>query len=184
MPRLSDITNNAIKTLLGYKNNTRAVLAINAGSAATVKTTSAYEYLNNGVLKTKTALSAQSLVPAGYMFNWQGNAVSAFYVQPVLTTVYYTLSLNSSGTLCVSQGNYTGQMLTNDPTLGLGNSVAGATWRGDGSMPDVPAGNTAVGIIKVVLANAATFTPGTTALDATDVTATYTDISVMPDGKL
>ena len=52
MPRLSDITNNAIKTLLGYKNNTRAVLAINAGSAATVKTTSAYEYVNNGVLKT------------------------------------------------------------------------------------------------------------------------------------
>lgn len=181
--KLGDINNGPIRAGLGYRNNTRAVLAINAASAATVKTTSAIDYTNNGVYKNKAALSAQSLVPAGYMFNWQGNAVSAFYVQPISTTVYYVIALDSSGNVNVVQGNYSGQKLSNDPTVGVGQSVAGATWVGDGSVPDIPAGLTPIGMLKVATNASVTFTPGTTLLDAAGVTVTYSDLELLPEGK-
>lgn len=182
MSKLSDINNGPIKNMIGYQNNVRGVLAINAASAATIKTTAALDYINNGIFKNKAALSAQSLVPAGYMFNWQGNAVSAFYAQPVSTTVYYVVALDSSGNVNVVQGNYSGQKLSTDPTVGVGQSVAGATWVGNGAVPDLPSGLTPIGMLKVATNGSTTFTPGTTLLDAAGVTVTYSDLAVLPEG--
>lgn len=182
MSKLSDVANLAIRNMLANRVINRAVLAINAGSAATVKTTNAIEFSIDGVIYNKTALSAQSIVPTGYMFNWQGTAVSAFSVQPVNVTVYYVLALDASGNVNVVQGNYSGQKLSMDPTVGVGQSVAGATWVGNGQVPDVPAGLTPFGMIKVATGSA-TFTPGTTALDASNITFTFYDLQVLPSTK-
>ena len=47
-------------------------------------------------------------------------------------------------------------------------------------VPSYPSASTLIGLIKVATANAAVFVPNTTALDATDVTDTYINCSVMP----
>jgi hypothetical protein len=51
-------------------------------------------------------------------------------------------------------------------------------------LPAIPAEYIPAGVVKVVNAQAsADFTPGTTALDAANVTVTYTDIGVLPQNK-
>lgn len=176
--RLSDITNLAIQALLGYRNETQRVaavnLAINGAGATTVKTNGALSYSNNGTLLYKAALAAQSIAPT----------TGLSYQQPVNTTVYYTLGLDALGNVTVVQGSYAGQLLSLDPTKGVGVAQAGSNWVGDGSVPDVPAGITPFGVIKVVTNGATTFTPATTALDTAGLTVTYFDIAVMPAGKL
>jgi hypothetical protein len=47
-------------------------------------------------------------------------------------------------------------------------------------MPDVVANSALLGLIKVVTAGTAVFVPGTTNLNATNVTATYYDTTDMP----
>lgn len=179
MAKLSQVTNAPIRTLLGNTVLNRIVLAINAASAATVKTTNAIEYTINGVVYNKATLAAQAITVT---HNWQGNSASA-YVQPINKTAYYVLALDSSGNVKCIQGNYAGQTLAQDPTVGVGQSVMGATWVGDGSIPDVPADLCAFGIIKVVTGSAA-FTPATTALDAANITFTFYDIARLPAGTL
>lgn len=178
MSRLSDVTNAAIRALHGFFNATQKTgannLQINAAGAATVKTATAINFINNGVALYKAALAAQSIAPN------VGNA----YVQPASTTVYYTLGLDASGNVIVVQGNYAGQMLNQDPTKGLGQTQMGTSWVGTGDIPDVPDGVTAIGVIKVVTNGATTFTPGTTALDAAGLTVTFFDVANLPSGKL
>ena len=176
MSRLSDVSSAAIRGLLGNRVINRAVLIMDATANAAVSTTNAIEYSVDGVIYNKAALNDQSIAVT---HNWQGVANTG-YVQPVLTTAYYTLGLNSAGTVCCVQGSYAGQKMSSDPTVGLGQSVMGATWVGDGSIPNIPAGYTAFGVIKVALDGAATFTAGTTELDAVNVTATLYDIGVLP----
>lgn len=172
--RLKDVSNAAIRKLLANRVLSRPVLAINAGSAATVKTTSAIEFTVDGIIYNKAALSAQSIAVT---HNFQRQAQAGGYVQPVSKTVYYTLGLNSAGTLSVVQGTYAGQVLSADPTVGVGMSVAGATLVGDGSIPDTPDGYTPFGLIKVVTDATHTFTAGTTVLDSAGITATYSDLN-------
>ena len=173
MSSLSLAFDAAIRKLIGDRCHVKAVLAINGAGAATVKTTNAIIYSIGGVMLTKAALAAQSIAITHDAF---GNLVAsgvAAYVQPVLTTVVYVLSLDASGNVAVSQGTYAGQ------NVKFANDVS-KVYLGTGGVPVEPAGFTAFGAIKVALANAATFTPGTTALDATDVTATYSDIAILP----
>ncbi len=180
--KLSNINNGPIQAGMGGRVLNRAVLAMDDTANATVKTTNAIEYSVNGVIYNKAALNDQAITVT---HNWQRQAVAAGYVQPAGTTAYYTLGLNAAGTVCVVQGSYAGQKLSQDPTVGIGQSVAGATWVGDGSIPDVPDGYTCFGILKVVTAGAATFTAGTTALNAANVTATAYDIGgPIPSGVL
>ena len=111
-------TNPTIQTadllaVLGNRCMTKAVLAINAVSAATIKTTGPTSYTISGIYQTaKASLAAQSIaIAAGY-----GPLIGgAGYVQPVSTSVYYVVSLNAAGTVFVRQGTYVGQPLT---TLG------------------------------------------------------------------
>ena len=51
---------------------------------------------------------------------------------------------------------------------------------GVAALPDIPAGGAPVGCFKVVTDATHTFTPGTTALNATGITTTYYDLAVMP----
>jgi hypothetical protein len=181
MAKLSDITAAAILSLLGNRTNNKPVLSINIGGAATVKTTAAPVYTVNGVAYTGSILAAQSVA---ITHDENGNAYLG-YVQPAGVTAYYTLALNAAGTVSVVQGMFAGQKAGTDPTVGVGPAYSmGASFIGGGRVPDVPAGYTPFGVIKVVTAGAATFTPGTTALDAVNVTVTYFDVAVIPSSLL
>lgn len=52
------------------------------------------------------------------------------------------------------------------------------------AMPDVVENNALVGLIKVKVGTGATFTPGTTNFNATNITTTFHDCSVMPTKAL
>lgn len=78
---------------------------------------------------------------------------SGHAVQAAGETGYYVVGLNSAGTV--------------------------KTFQGIGAMPDVDDGYTPIGMIKVVCGSAA-FTPGTTALDAANITFTFYDLSLLP----
>lgn len=168
MSKLQDITSGPVRDLMSGAVFTKGVLAINAASAATVKTTNAIVFSVNGVMYSKAVLSAQSIAVTHNSF---GNAGGSF-VQPAGTTVFYTLGLDASGTVSVTQGSFAGQDLS---TLNGGTSA-----RGSGLIPDSPAGATPFGVIKVVTNASTTFTPGTTALDAAGLTVSYFDINSLP----
>lgn len=91
MSKLNDTFTEAERELLGYCNYTAAVLAINAASAATFKTTSAYSYIVDGVFKTKAALSAQAF-SAGHA------------TVPVGSVGYFVVGLDAAGAVTTAQG--------------------------------------------------------------------------------
>jgi hypothetical protein len=164
MPKVSDLTLQPMRHLVGYANLTKVTLAINAASAPTVKTTGTTTYVNGGIYYTKAALAAQSIAIA----NGYGPYGSNGYVQPVSSTVYYPIALDALGNVYLYQGTYAGQ------------AISGQTWLGDGSVPDISPTLTPIGLIKVATNSSTTFTPGTTALDAAGLTVTYFDLALLP----
>jgi hypothetical protein len=170
--KLANVLDASIRAMFNNRCATLATLAINAGGAATVRTTGTLTYVVDGVFKTKAALTAQSIAVT-HRFN--GDAVTAAdpaYVQPANTTVIYILALNAAGTVAVVQGSYAGQTIAFSRDLSK-------VLTGQGGVPDLPDGYVPFGAIKVVL-GATTFTPGTTLLDAANVTATYFDLAHLP----
>lgn len=63
--------------------------------------------------------------------------------------------------------------------VGLNGSGTVKTFEGIGKLPDVDDGYTPIGMIKVVCGSAA-FVPGTTALDASNITFTFYDLALIP----
>lgn len=174
MSSISNINAAGVRSVIANMTLNVPALAINAAGAATVKTTNAIEYSVGGIGKSKAALSAQSIAVT---HDFQGTAVAKgfkAYAQPAGTRAIYVLSVNAAGTVAVSQGTYVGQRLPKPGDLSV-------TMDGTGFVPAEPKGYTAFGAIVISLANAATFTPGTTALDAANVSATFYDISVLPE---
>lgn len=174
MSRISTLASDSLRKVLGNRCHTKATLAINAGGAATIKTTGATIYSIGGVLYTKAALSAQSLAVTHRLDGTPVTTAEPAYVQPAGTTVIYVVALNAAGTVAVVQGSYKGQAVTFKPDLTK-------IWTGNGDIPEEPSGYTAIGAVKVTTAPATTFTPGTTVLDAAGITATYFDVSVLPE---
>jgi len=167
MPSLADVQSQAVRTLLANRSLSKATLAINAGSAATIKTTGTNYFTIDGIQYSYAALSAQALAAdATQQALISGQA--GFYVQPISKTVYYVIGINSSGTVKCFQGTYTGQTFTN---------FVGRA--GDSLIPDIGNSYCPIGMIKVVTGSA-TFTPATTALDAANITFTFYDLSVLP----
>jgi hypothetical protein len=168
--RLSQIQNNVIRRLLANVCLSKATLAINGAGAATIKTTGTTTYTVDGVLLSKAALAAQALVAdvTGVQRNLTG--LDAFYVQPINSTVYYIVVLDSAGNVKTIQGTYAGYVGPGpNPILG------------DGNLPEnIGDSFTPIGIIKVVTNGATTFTPATTLLDAAGLTVTYVDVCMCP----
>lgn len=173
MSALSSIQHSDIRKVAGNHCLTKVVLAINAGSAATIKTTGTFTFVIDGVYYTHAALSAQSIAVTHDCFGQPvgGNNLSK-YTQPVLTTAYYLVCINAAGTIAIVQGSYAGQALR---FADLQRVLTGT-----GGIPAEPDGYTAIGMFKVALAAAATFDPATTALDASNVTVTYYDLERVP----
>lgn len=175
MSTLKNVTSADLRRAVGDRCLVYSTIAINAGSAATVKTTGAVIYTVDGVVYSKAALSAQAITVTHDQF---GRDVStspslAKYVQPASTTVYYVLALNAAGTVASIQGGYNGQSITYN----------GQAFTSAGVMPEVPVGYTPFAVLKVVT-GATTFDPATTALDAANVTVTYFNVSTLPTATL
>lgn len=150
---------------LANRCSTKVTLAINAGSAATVKSTGTISYSVAGVMYSVSALSAQAITAAGT------------YVQPVSTSVYYVATLDAAGTFRTRQSDYAGRLKdAATATGGIGNAAGNMGVRGDGGYPDVPATECVIGMIKVTTDSSHTFTPATTALDAAGLTVTFYDL--------
>lgn len=90
--------------------------------------------------------------------------LSAGTVQPVLTECLYLIVVDSALAVTSVQGV---PELTAD--LDAGTRVL--------QYPECPANKCPVGAVKIVLTSTATFTPGTTALDAANVTESYIDFA-------
>ena len=164
---LTSVTHSGVRSLLGNRTLSRAILAINAGGAATIKTTNAIDYCLDGIIRNKAALSAQALtVDAAQQALVTG--FSAFQVQPAGKTAYYVLVLDSAGNVRCIQGSWSGMSV--DPFK---------VPKPASLIPDIGPSYTPFGLLKVVTGSAA-FTPGTTALDASNITFTFYDISVLP----
>ena len=175
--KLSQLSSSALR-MLGNCMLTKAALAINLASAATIKTGSSLSYIVDGVYKTLATLAAQALTPiAGF----------TFFTQPENTTVYYVLAIDgTTGAVVTVQGGYDGQLINNGGIVSYGQSV----------VPDVPdlTGTAALGGlqtmgtiytpfggIKVVVKPGQTWRPGTDALDnATKATYTFYDFAYLP----
>jgi len=91
--------------------------------------------------------------------------------QGLLTKCLYLVCIDSSGTITTVQGE---PVLTAD--LVAGNDVL--RW------PTPTANTCPVGAVKIQTTTSYNFTPGTTALDATGVTATYYDLFSIPVAPL
>lgn len=171
MSILNEFTSTQLRQALGNRVLTLPVLAINAAAAATIKTTNAVVFSLDGQTYTRAALAAVALA-VNTTLQQKTTYQQGFYVQPVSTTVYYTVVLStSSGTVNVIQGTY-----LNQPFQGAGANL------GTGEIPDPDDyAFVAIGGIKIVTNSATTFTPGTTALDAAGLTVTYRDyIGMIP----
>lgn len=120
------------------------------------------EGTNAGTIKT-TATLAFSIDGLMYSKAATDNiAMTAAAVQAALTDCAYLVCIDSGGTVSTVKGT----AVANGGTLVVPAPVSAATCP--------------FGYIKVALANAATFTAGTTDLSASDVTATYFQLGVLP----
>lgn len=167
MAKLSDVQHKSLRNLLGTHSIGYWTLAINAGSAATIKTTNTNYFVINGIKYSKAALSAVALA-ADATQQALITGQSTFYVQPISTTVHYVIGIDSGGTVKCFQGTYADQSFT-----------PFSSNLGTGDVPDIGDSYAPIGMIKVVTGSA-TFTPATTALDAANITFTFYDLERLP----
>ena len=186
MNRLDDLSSAAVRSL-GTCSLNSAGLAINAGGAATFKTTATLNYTIDGVFYSKAASAAQAFPATTYTVKQGYAAMFLVYV-------------NAAGTIGVSQGNPFAQ--ETDPADGVtknrgyrvipSNLPGGASTIEKGGylriqnsplIPDLPSGCAPIGVIKVT-ANSVDFVPGTTALDNAGLTVTYSNLSYIPANSI
>lgn len=158
---LSQIQDGVLRALLGNRNHGRGAIVIGA-TAAAVTTSAAFVFTIGGVVYSRAAMTNEALVALP--------GTGPFRVQPPNTTVYYTLGVNAAGTVHVVQGRFEGERFI---------SPTGLSVVGDGTVPSLPDTHAPFALIKVVTGSAS-FTPGTTALNAANLTSTLWDIATLP----
>ncbi len=128
-----------------------------------------------GIALASTAGTGTDYCIDGILYNKADSAtnvpLTAAAVQPVLTKCLYLICIDSAGTISTVKGV---AVLTADLTAG----TKVLQW------PDLPTDKCAIGAVKMTLASTATFTAGTTALDASNCTATYYDLFSVPAAPL
>lgn len=138
----------AVNTLMKYRALSAAGLAIGTVANSKVKIVNTVTYLHNGVFKSKTTAEV------AFTATTHDIAANASAVQEAV----YLLSLDASGT----------------PTLTMGAIASGS---GNALLPELPAGLTPIGHVRVAVAAGATkFTAGTDALNAGHLTVSYSDV--------
>lgn len=174
MSGLINIQNRGLRRAIANQCVGFVGLAIGNAGQATVKTANSVVYTIDGVYYSNAAFTAQSLVPTHGPFGDTVGAGPVAYVQPANTSVIYLLVGDTKSNVFVVQGSYAGQPIVYPNDLSRVNT-------GTGGVPFVPSTFTTVGAVKVATAAGTTFTPGTTALDATGLTVTFINIAVLPE---
>ena len=161
MPNYTSLaaTNTVIRNTTANRCFGKAGLAIHGANVENVQTVAAVDYSIAGVLYQLAITAEIDLSACDFITETAGaDTVSA---QAKNTDRAYLLVLNAAGTVKVIQGT----------------AVATA---GTCVVPGCPDGYAPLGVIKVANGNSATFTLGTTGLDAAGVTDTYYDVSLAP----
>lgn len=142
-------------TINGLVGGALPVLAISGSSAATLKTTNAFVVKIDGAV-SKIAAATLAAIPATITC-------------PLLSTTSIAVYVNAAGTASYVQGGTV-----------LNSSLATNVIYNMSSLP-TPRSNSGalVGYVIISCASSATFTGGTTALDAANVTVTYLDNAVI-----
>jgi len=165
---LASVQNNLMRQLIGnFVCGVAPVVAINAGSALTVKSSNTISYSCGGLMKTISALSAQALnIEATVQALNTGQPT--FYTQPANTTVYYILCADAAGNVKCIQGTYAGQLL-----------APYQMEQGMGNYPIVTNAYTPFAILKQVTA-ATTWLCAGEAIDKAACSPTFRDINMLP----
>lgn len=155
---INDFTRYSWQYLIGNRSLV-SPLFVKGSTASRITTTVAFEFTVAGIMYTSGALTNKT---------WGTVATSGVLLtaQAAIEARWYCLSINSAGTFYVTQGPAAATVALAqkpDPYTSLTTGVIDTT---------------VLGYISVVTANAATFTPGTTAFDATDVTSVFYNVSV------
>lgn len=181
---LRDVSNAAIRELLGTRSHSLSIVNLQNGTATfdtTITGTAAnmvysidgqqfaVAVLSNKALATLAALQTPNTGQAGY------------YTQPIGSTVYYLAVINAAGTVYVIQGKYSGQVITD--ASGKSRTVSADE---AAQLPFVPVAGTYApfAAFKVAITVTTPFIPATTFWDATGVLAYATPISVIPSAAV
>lgn len=124
--------------------------------AGGIKTAQAIDYVISGIMYSKAITD--------------NIALTACAQQAALTTCLYLITINAAGTVKCTKGT---EVLTET----VKNGVTPL------ELPECPASEAPIGILKIRTDNSATFTAGTTDLSAADVVDTFYNIGWMPDRK-
>jgi hypothetical protein len=150
---LGDVYTKALRNLLGNRCFTKAVCSI-GGTVQKARINATVEYCIDGQMYTKASTDD--------LFTFTDTTV-----QPISTTCYYALVMNTS---------QTGEIINGTPVLTA--SITAGTARA--VLPDIPETKCLVGAIKVVTDATGTFVPATDGLDDGAVTDTYFNFSCAP----
>jgi hypothetical protein len=174
MTSLSDVSNGAIRELIGNRSISRTLFNLQNATATYDGVTEPDGIMIvsiNGFLFNIADVTNKAMATlAALQHPITGR--DTYYSQPVSTTVYYTVVVNAAGTFYAIQGTYAGQVITGNGANGIG----------DGSIPDIAVKGTyaPVAVFKVVNGVTAVFIPATTNWDATNVTSSAAAVAVLP----
>jgi hypothetical protein len=157
--KLRDAKNADLAALLGYRCMAAGGLRMQGGvSGPLYQTQNTITYTADGVIKTKAAAASQNLATNKYGANDATNL-------PAGKTGYWVIALDAAGNI----KNFQSVRVLPDGSVQHTEKI-----------PDVAAGYTPVGVIKVVNASAGNFVPGTTNFDAAGITTTFYDVAMLP----
>jgi hypothetical protein len=159
--RIDDINpaQEALLHLLANRSLTSGGLAMHASNKENVKTANAVTYIINGIFYSKSAQTEIDI--SGLTFLDKDGNADTVSAQAIGYDRIYLLALDASGNVRVSQG----------ADVATGKT---AHW------PPCPPQLTPFGAVKVANGSSAAFTFGTTTLDTSGLTVTYTNLSVVP----
>lgn len=165
---LSGVTNASVRNTLGDRCFSAAGLAIHGVNTENVLTAAAVVHCAGGVFQTDLAIAAEIDLSAVAVLNRKGET-AVLVEAPAIAAGGDTVTKTY---LLACKGNTPYIVEPEEDVAADDNQLEELT---------CPAGYAPFGVIKLVrVAGAAAFTLGTTALDDTGVTATFTDLSVSP----
>ena len=165
---LGGITNQSIRNTVGDRSFTAAGLAIHGTTKQDVLTASAVVHCAGGVFQSNFTAKTQLDLSTLTVLNRKGETTSLVTAPAIASggesvTKVYILACKGNTAYIIEPEEDTAAQDNHTEEL------------------HCPAGYAPFGAIKIVrAAGAAAFTLGTTALDATGVTSTFTDLSVCP----
>ncbi len=175
MSTLADVSNKALRNMLGTRAISRTLVNCQNGTATydgVSEPDAIMRFDIDGAQFTAADVTNKALATLAALQN-PITGQDTYYQQPKNTTVFYVLCVSAAGTFYAIQGTYSGQVIAR----------AGRNGLGDGSIPDIVLeGYAPFAVIKVVNGNTAVFIPATTNWDATNVVASAVPVSVLPAG--